>query len=247
MEVSQADPGTCDNGGNTWTRIDTSTHWNMVASTQFADADPTTNIASGLTDENTTFMAGEMKEFFDGTDDDQTLGIILSTTQFTEIEYAIQATASATNGATYCFRLTDAGTATDFTYTETRYAKVTLSNPSAAISSTNPASLTESNLNTATVTVTLTDATYKASLVTGDFSLNGAPTGTTISGVVRDSATQATLTLAFNGTVLVQTARGIGDNEIWRIAKRNGILYLPGVGSKTTSFFSAFAGISASN
>ena len=200
MEVSQADPGTCDNGGNTWTRIDTSTHWNMVASTQFADADPTTNIASGLTDENTTFMAGEMKEFFDGTDDDQTLGIILSTTQFTEIEYAIQATASATNGATYCFRLTDAGTATDFTYTETRYAKVTLSNPSAAISSTNPASLTESNLNTATVTVTLTDATYKASLVTGDFSLNGAPTGTTISGVVRDSATQATLTLAFNGT-----------------------------------------------
>ena len=47
--------------------------------------------------------------------------------------------------------------------------------------------------------------------------------------------------------VLVQTAKGIGDNGIWRIAKRNGILYLPDVGSKTTSFFSAFAGISASN
>ena len=40
---------------------------------------------------------------------------------------------------------------------------------------------------------------------------------------------------------------GIGDNEIWRIVKRNGILYLPDVGLKTTSFFSAFAGISASN
>ena len=40
---------------------------------------------------------------------------------------------------------------------------------------------------------------------------------------------------------------GIGDNEIWRIVKRNGILYLPDVGSKTASFFSAFAGISASN
>ena len=40
---------------------------------------------------------------------------------------------------------------------------------------------------------------------------------------------------------------GIGDNEIWRIVKRNGILYLPGGGSKTTSFSSAFAGISASN
>ena len=47
--------------------------------------------------------------------------------------------------------------------------------------------------------------------------------------------------------VLVQTAKGIGDNGIWRIAKLNGILYLPDVGSKTTSFFSAFAGISASN
>ena len=199
LEVSQANPGTCDAGGNTWTRIDTSTHWNMVASTYYADADPTTNINPGLTDENTTFVAGEMKE--DGVGiDDETLGIVLSTTQFTEIEYAIQATASATDSATYCFRLTDAGTATGFTYTETRYAKVTLANPSAAISSTNPASLTESNLNTATVTVTLTDGTYNASLVTGDFSLNGAPTGTTISGVVRDSATQATLTLSFDLT-----------------------------------------------
>ena len=199
LEVSQANPTTCDDGGNTWTRVDTSTHWNMVASSHFADADPTTNINPGLTDENTAFFAGEMKEDGGGIDD-QTSGIILSTTQFTEIEYAVQATASATNTATYCFRLTDAGTATDFTYTETRYAKVTLSNLSAAISSTNPASLTESNLNTATVTVTLTDGTYNASLVTGDFSLNGAPTGTSISGVVRDSATQATLTLAFDLT-----------------------------------------------
>ena len=47
--------------------------------------------------------------------------------------------------------------------------------------------------------------------------------------------------------VLVQTARGIGDNGIWRIAKLNGILYLLDVGSKTTSFSSAFAGIFASN
>ena len=47
--------------------------------------------------------------------------------------------------------------------------------------------------------------------------------------------------------VLVQTARGIGDNGIWRIAKLNGILYLLDVGSKTTSFSCAFAGIFASN
>ena len=47
--------------------------------------------------------------------------------------------------------------------------------------------------------------------------------------------------------VLVQTGKRIGDNGIWRIAKLNGILYLPDVGSKTTSFSSAFAGIFASN
>ena len=35
--------------------------------------------------------------------------------------------------------------------------------------------------------------------------------------------------------------------EIWRIGKLDGILYLLDVGSKTTSFSSAFAGIFASN
>ena len=71
---------------------------------------------------------------------------------------------------------------------------------SAAITGTSPASLTESNLNGATVTVTITDATYDASLFTTDFTLGGAPAGTTITSVARDSATQATLTLGFDGT-----------------------------------------------
>ena len=47
--------------------------------------------------------------------------------------------------------------------------------------------------------------------------------------------------------VLVQTGKRIGDNGLWRIGKLNGILYLPDVGSMTTSFSSAFAGIFASN
>ena len=71
---------------------------------------------------------------------------------------------------------------------------------SAAITGTNPASLTETNLNGADVTVTITNATYDASLLTTDFTLNGAPAGTTINSVVRDTGTQATLTLAFDGT-----------------------------------------------
>ena len=71
---------------------------------------------------------------------------------------------------------------------------------SAAITGTSPASLTESNLDGATVTVTITNATYDASLFTTDFTLNGAPAGTTITSVARDTGTQATLTLAFDAT-----------------------------------------------
>ena len=45
----------------------------------------------------------------------------------------------------------------------------------------------------------------------------------------------------------MQIAKGLGDNGIWRIAKLNGIPYLPDVGSKTTSFSSAFAVCSRTN
>jgi hypothetical protein len=97
----------------------------MVTSTEFADGDPTSNIVPGLTDApSKTFVAGQLKE-----SNDQTTGIALTGTEFTEIEYAVQATASATDGATYCFRLTDAGTATNFTYTDAKYGKVTLAGP----------------------------------------------------------------------------------------------------------------------
>ena len=38
----------------------------------------------------------------------------------------------------------------------------------------------------------------------------------------------------------MQTGKRIGDNRLWRIAKLNGILYLPDVDSKTTSFWRRF-------
>ena len=127
LEVSQANPTTCDAGGNTWTRINSSSEWNMADTTHFADADATQDVDDqdtnpGLTNANTTFVAGESKD----TTDEINTGITLSTTQFTEVEYAIAATNGATGAATYCFRLTDAGTATEFSYTEAKYGKVTL-------------------------------------------------------------------------------------------------------------------------
>ena len=72
-----------------------------------------------MTDENPTFVPGEVKDT-----GSQTTAISLSTTEFTEIEYAVQATANASNGALYCFRLTNAGSTADFTYVQ--YAQAVL-------------------------------------------------------------------------------------------------------------------------
>ncbi len=77
---------------------------------------------------------------------------------------------------------------------------ITILGVAAVIFATSPASLTEGNLAAATVTVDITDGTYDATLLTGDFTLLGAPTGTTIGGVTWDSGTRATLTLAFDET-----------------------------------------------
>ena len=46
--------------------------------------DSTSNIDPGLFDENTTFVNGQLKET-----NDQTSGIVLTATEFTEIEYAL--------------------------------------------------------------------------------------------------------------------------------------------------------------
>ncbi len=119
LEVSDPNPASCS--ATTFSAVPTAAtgHWQIVDSAYFSDGDPTSNIASGLTDENTTFVAGELKDT-----GNQTGGITLTNTEFTEMEYGVQATANATNGALYCFRLTNAGSTTDFTHTQ--YARATV-------------------------------------------------------------------------------------------------------------------------
>ena len=129
LEVSEPNPPSslCANA-TTWTRVDSSSEWNMADSTHFADADATQDVLDqlsnpGLTNVNTTFVAGESKD----TTDEINTGITLSATQFTEIEYALKATNSATGGATYCFRLIDGEASPEgIGYTESTYGKVTL-------------------------------------------------------------------------------------------------------------------------
>lgn len=102
----------------------TTEHWEMADSANLTDAGATTNVASGLTDANASFIAGEVK------DTGNTTGpITLTSEHFTEIEYSVRATTNSVSGNTYCFRLTNAGSTTNFVYT--RYARATVAGYSA--------------------------------------------------------------------------------------------------------------------
>lgn len=92
--------------------------WIMAASVNVTDGTATTNVVGGLTDNSTTFVAGQVK-----TIGNTTSAITLTSGQFTEVEYSIKATSTATGQ--YCFRLTNNGVTTNFSYTN--YAQVTLS------------------------------------------------------------------------------------------------------------------------
>jgi hypothetical protein len=87
-------------------------HFQIIASANLTDGAATTNVASGLTDDNPVFVAGETK------DTGNTTGsITLNTNNFTELEYSIQATSNAVVGNNYCFRVSNAGSTAGYTYT----------------------------------------------------------------------------------------------------------------------------------
>ena len=77
-------------------------HWQIIGSSYFTDAAASANVAStGLTDPGGgTFTAGQLKDT-----GNTTASITLDADDFTEIEFAVQATANATTGGDYCFRL----------------------------------------------------------------------------------------------------------------------------------------------
>lgn len=107
--------------------------WDMGAS-QLIEAGDTTNIAvstGGTTNENNSFIStnGGQRETTS-----QTGNLTVYNNQFVEAEYAIQALAAATDSGVYCFRLTNAGSATNFTYT--KYPEVTLAAGEASVTLT---------------------------------------------------------------------------------------------------------------
>ncbi len=97
-----AETATCATGAYSTVAAAPGGPWQIVDSASLTDGSATTNVASGLTDEGATFVAGQVKDA-GGTTGAITLGL----GQFTEVEFALQATASATPGGSYCFRLYD--------------------------------------------------------------------------------------------------------------------------------------------
>jgi hypothetical protein len=77
------------------------------------DGAVTSNVASGLTDPNANFIVGRVL-----LQANQTTALTLdsATSQFTENEYGIRSTSNAQTELTYCFRMTNAGSATNFSY-----------------------------------------------------------------------------------------------------------------------------------
>ena len=107
----------------------------MSDSGYFTDGYPTADIDDqdsnpALTNENADFVPGELKDATATT----TGSIGLSTTQFTEIEYSIEATNNATDGQTYYFRLVDPSSTYAITYSV--YPEVTLIEPIVWVSTT---------------------------------------------------------------------------------------------------------------
>ena len=102
-QLQVAETATC--GSGTYSAVPTGStgHWKIVDSANITDGQATTNVNPGLTDEGSTFVPGEEKDAGNTTG-----SITLDGDEFTEIEFAIQATSNATNGGDYCFRLYNA-------------------------------------------------------------------------------------------------------------------------------------------
>lgn len=120
--------------------------WSMIDSSYFSNGDNTTNV-SGISDPSgLNFAAGKINDT-----SNQTASINLTGTQFTEIEYALQATGNAVSGATYCFRLTNAGSTGNIIYST--YPEVSI-NSAISISLTTSGTIQFGFLGLGTVTST---------------------------------------------------------------------------------------------
>lgn len=95
-----------------WVNVDTgSDEWQMAAS-QLVDNADTTNVSpsnGGITDVGAFLSPNGGQQ----DSDDITSNITLDSGEYLELEYSLEATSLATEGSSYCFRVTNAGTPLD--------------------------------------------------------------------------------------------------------------------------------------
>ncbi len=172
---------TCSAVSN-WVDVGTNADWSMVNTANLTDGANTTNISvgsGGVTDSNYAFLAanGGVKDA-----GSQAAAVSLPSDSFLELEYAVQANAQATSSATYCFRVTNAGSAANFTYSQ--YPQVTLS----------------SGAGSPTITLTLSSST----VALGSFTPGTAVTATTTASVTISGGTNG-YSLKINRTSVTST------------------------------------------
>jgi len=98
-------------------------HWAMSSSANVVDGAATTDSA-GVANGGSSFVPGSIHD-----ETSETAPIHLATSEFTEIEYSVEATASAVDGDEYCFRLTNAGMEAGFTFTAYAEAEIATLEP----------------------------------------------------------------------------------------------------------------------
>ncbi len=105
---------TASSSCTTWMQVASSNtnnpHWIIDTSSQVADGEVTTD-SSGLSNPAGSFVSGYVM-----TQDSQTPALSLTSGQFTELEYSIRSTLNISTNTVYCFRLTNAGVTTGFTF-----------------------------------------------------------------------------------------------------------------------------------
>ena len=154
--IEFAQTATCSAGTYAAVPTGTGSDWQVVDSTNITDGNTTTN---QLTSANAFFKAGYVKDTAN-----QTAALTLSSEEFTEIEYSIQANSSALDGGSYCFRLSDAGSTSTFSYSV--YPRVTIFTADTLSVSIDTSTISFPSLSpgfpvyaTSTITVTTTNAT----------------------------------------------------------------------------------------
>ena len=147
-----------------------------------------------------------------------------------------------TNGSTtVTVAATDGDPNTQTSDQATLTFEITVATPTATISATNPSSLSETNLDNATVTVTLTGTTFVGGVTTASFMLATDVQGLSIGAVatVASGDTSATLTLDYDGTdfdtarTLAATVRAAAHALVGDLAT-SAVAVTPGVGVRVS-------------